>query len=47
MSLGHVGLFTIGVPKKGKRIQGFLWGYFLQITFILKKFNEKKLNSLI
>jgi hypothetical protein len=28
-----VGLFMVGVPKKGKRILGFLWGYFLQITF--------------
>ncbi len=24
--------------EKGKRIQGLLWGYFLQITFIQNKF---------
>jgi len=29
----YMGLFTVGVPKKGKRIHGLLWGYFLQITF--------------
>jgi hypothetical protein len=28
------GLFTIGVPKKGKRIPRLLWDYFLQIIFI-------------
>jgi hypothetical protein len=29
-----VGLFMVGVPKKGKKTLGLLWGYFLQITFI-------------
>jgi hypothetical protein len=29
-----MGLFTVGVPKEGKKTQGLLWGYFLQITFI-------------
>jgi hypothetical protein len=30
----YEGLFIVGVPKKGKRIIGLLWGYFLQITVI-------------
>jgi hypothetical protein len=25
----YMGLFIVRVPKKGKRTQGFLWGYFL------------------
>jgi hypothetical protein len=29
----YMGLFIVGVPKRGKRIHGLLWGYFLQITF--------------
>jgi hypothetical protein len=33
-----MGLFTVGVPKRGKRIHGLLWGYFLQITFTWNKF---------
>jgi hypothetical protein len=33
-----LGLFTVGVPKKGKMTPRLLWGYFLQITFILNKF---------
>jgi hypothetical protein len=28
-----VGLFIIGVPKKGKKTLGLLWGYFFQIIF--------------
>jgi hypothetical protein len=35
----------IGVPKKGKRILGSLWGYFLQITIIWNKFKWEKLNN--
>jgi hypothetical protein len=42
-----MGLFTIGVPKKGKMTQGLLCGYFLQITFTLNKFKLEKLNSQI
>jgi hypothetical protein len=30
----YEGLFIVGVPKKGRRTIGILWGYFLQITFI-------------
>ncbi len=33
------------VPKKGKRIPGLLWGYFLQITFTWKKIKWEKLIS--
>jgi hypothetical protein len=34
----HMGLFMIGLPKKGKKTQGFLCDYFLQITFTSNKF---------
>jgi hypothetical protein len=33
-----MGPFTIGVPKKEKRILGLLWGYILQIIYNLNKF---------
>jgi hypothetical protein len=45
MGIRCLGLFMIGVPKKGKRTPRFLWGYFLQITFTLNKFKLEKLNS--
>jgi len=45
MGIRCLGLFTVGVPKKGKRTPRLLWDYFLQITFILNKFKLKKLNS--
>jgi hypothetical protein len=40
----------IGIPRKGKRTQGLLWGYFLQITFTWNKikwifFNSSILNN--
>jgi hypothetical protein len=35
-----VGLFMVGVPKKGKRTLEFLWGYFLQIKFTWNKFDK-------
>jgi hypothetical protein len=33
MDITFMGVFTVGVPKKGKKIQGLLWNYILQITF--------------
>jgi hypothetical protein len=40
-----MGLFMVGVPKKGERTIGLLWGYFLPITFTWNKFKWEKLNS--
>jgi hypothetical protein len=34
MDITFMGVFTVGVPKKGKRIAKLLWGHFLQLTFI-------------
>jgi hypothetical protein len=31
-------LFAVGVPKKGKKIQWFFYGYILEMAFTLNKF---------
>jgi hypothetical protein len=33
-----VGLFTVWVPKKGKRTSELLWGYFFANNIYLKQF---------